>query len=337
MEHSVRLTYPVLWFAVFGRQLCLPLPAILFLMVAGALSERGGLNPILILITGVLGCLAADLVWFEAGRRCGSRVMHLLCGLSDDPQYCTQRARASFSRWGPRTLLVAKVVPGLDGVTPPLAGLLGTPRHVFLAYDSGGSLLWSGLYVGIGYVFADRLELATGYVIRFGSLLALCVGLPLLIYIGWRAVVLVRMVHQLGLRKLSPLQLYQKMEDNAKMVIIDLLKFEDSESLDGIPGAIRVDPNRFRSRHHVIVPGDLTIVLYCYSGGGLTIARVALSLKKKGIPRVWILEGGLAAWKQDGFPVSPILPATWEAIERAGIQIPDLDETASESYPVSRA
>jgi rhodanese-related sulfurtransferase len=233
--------------------------------------------------------------------------------------------------------LIAKVVPGLDGVTPPLAGMSGTPRHVFLAYDSGGSLLWSGLYVGIGYVFADRLELATGYATRFGSLLALCVGLPLLIYVGWRAVVLVRMVHQLGLRKLSPLQLYQKMEDNAKMVIIDLLKFEDSESLDGIPGAIRVDPNRFRSRHHVIVPKDLTIVLYCCSGGGLTIARVALSLKKKGIPRVWILEGGLTAWKQDGFPVSPILPATWKAIERAGIRIPDLDETTSESYPVSRA
>jgi hypothetical protein len=39
-----------------------------------------------------------------------------------DPHYCAQRAHSIYARWGLRSLIVAKFIPGLDGVTPPLAG-----------------------------------------------------------------------------------------------------------------------------------------------------------------------------------------------------------------------
>src|SRR5258708_40049673 len=75
-------------------------PAILFLMVAGALAVRGDLRIDLIILTSLLGCLAGGLVWFEAGRRWGSRVLRLLCRFSNDPTYCAQRSRRVFARWG---------------------------------------------------------------------------------------------------------------------------------------------------------------------------------------------------------------------------------------------
>ncbi len=114
------------------------------------------------------------------------------------------------------------------------------------------------------------------------------------------------MVLELRLRKLSPSLLHQKLKANEKVAVIDLLNFEDGENLAGIPGAIRVDPKRLRSRTHVVIPEDLEVVLYCSSARALTSARVALSLRKKGIPRVWILDGGLAAWQEQGLPVSPV-------------------------------
>jgi hypothetical protein len=67
MHNLVRITYPVLWVAVFARQLCLPVPAIFFLMTAGALAGRGELRIGIILAVSTLGCLAADLVWFQQG------------------------------------------------------------------------------------------------------------------------------------------------------------------------------------------------------------------------------------------------------------------------------
>jgi len=203
MGHLVRLTYPTLWLVVFASQVCLPVPAVLFLMMAGALAVHGDLRIDLIILTGILGCLAGDLIWFEAGRQWGSVVLRLLCRFSSDPAYCAKRARRVFGRWGLRCLLVAKFVPGLDGVTPPLAGLEGASLGFFLAYDTVGSLLWSAFYVGLGYTFADWVPLVAAYVSRFGTLLAIGLGVPLFLYAGWRAVTRIGMIGKLRFRKIS--------------------------------------------------------------------------------------------------------------------------------------
>ena len=39
--YLVHTTYPILFVAVFARQLCIPVPAILFLLSAGALAGSG--------------------------------------------------------------------------------------------------------------------------------------------------------------------------------------------------------------------------------------------------------------------------------------------------------
>jgi membrane protein DedA with SNARE-associated domain len=130
MHNVVRITYPFLLVAVFARQLCLPVPAIFFLMTAGALAGRGELRIGLILAVSTLGCLAADLVWFQAGRHWGTRIIRLLCSLSADPRYCAQQARNSFDRWGLPSVMVVKFLSGLDAITPPLAGADATELFV---------------------------------------------------------------------------------------------------------------------------------------------------------------------------------------------------------------
>jgi membrane protein DedA with SNARE-associated domain len=171
-HHALSITHLILWVAVFARQICLPVPANLFLLTAGALARGGGLNMRLVLCVGILGCLAGDLVWFEAGRHWGSQIMRILCAFSSDPHYCAQRADKVFGRWGLRSLILAKFIPGLDGVTPPLAGIEGSERGAFLAYDFLGSFLWTAMYAGLGYLFANRLTLIAASMDRFGAVLA---------------------------------------------------------------------------------------------------------------------------------------------------------------------
>jgi 3-mercaptopyruvate sulfurtransferase SseA len=48
---------------------------------------------------------------------------------------------------------------------------------------------------------------------------------------------------------------------------------------------------------------------------------VAVALQKKGISNVCVLEGGLTAWKKEGFPVASHLSTSNEAVERLGIKI----------------
>jgi membrane protein DedA with SNARE-associated domain/rhodanese-related sulfurtransferase len=321
-NHALGMTYLILWAAVFGRQICLPVPANLFLLTAGALARDGGLNMSLILCVGILGCLAGDLLWFEAGRHWGSQIMRILCAFSSDPHYCAQRAHKVFGRWGLRSLILAKFIPGLDGVTPPLAGIEGSDRSAFLAYDSLGSFLWTALYAGLGYLFENRLTLIAASMARFGAVLAAAIGIPLACYVAWRIGIIAQMLHHLRLRRITPLLLNERIMAGEPIAIIDLLDFEEAhEDRVGIPGAVWMDPARLRSRLRVVVPEDLGLVLYCSSSGEFTSARVAVALRKKGISNVWVLEGGLTAWKKEGLPVTLRLSTSAEAEERFGIKV----------------
>ena len=100
-------------------------------MAAGALSAHGKMNPAIIVLLGVLGCLAGDGVWFWIGRKWGSKALRLICKFTADPRSCSKNAQ-KFRRYGLAVLCGAKFVPGLDAVMPPLCGAEGVPVTVFL-------------------------------------------------------------------------------------------------------------------------------------------------------------------------------------------------------------
>lgn len=132
---------------------------------AGKLSFLG------ILTVAVLGCLLADLLWFEAGRRRGRRVLRMLCALAPDPSQSIRNWKSTFAVRGLPALWIAKFVPGLDAIAPPIAGMAGTSRLSFLLYDAGGSALWSGAYIGGGFLFAKELDKVVRYTSVFADTL----------------------------------------------------------------------------------------------------------------------------------------------------------------------
>lgn len=219
--------------------------------------------------------------------------------------------------------MVVKFVPGLDAITPPLAGAEGASRAIFLGYDAIGVLLWSSLYAGLGYFFADSLDSVAAILGRFGNALLFGIGIPLILYVGWRTLLLVQMIRYLHLRRISPEDLNAKLERDPNIAVIDLLNFEDSDIHGGIRGAIRIDPARLRRHSRLVMPGDMEITLYCSSARGITSARVALALRKKGVRNVWILEGGLNRWIKEGYPVTPNFIGSKDRALEIGIQVID--------------
>ena len=168
--------YWLLFGAVLGRQACLPIPANLVLLAAGAVARSGRLGLSGIIGLSVVTFLLADLAWYEAGRRLENRVLHFLCGLSRDPGSCVCRATTSFASHGVRTLIISKFVVGLDAVAAPLAGAGRVPPVNFLIFDALGAVLWSGAYAALGYIFSDQLDLVAMHVARAGTFLALVIA-----------------------------------------------------------------------------------------------------------------------------------------------------------------
>jgi len=156
----VKHGYSILFAAIFGRQIGLPLPAPLFLLAAGALAAAGKLGLVPALGLAVTACVLADWVWYEAGRRWGDQVLHFIHSFTRDPDAHDRRSKRVFARHGNLILVLDKFVPGLDAVAPPLAGSSGTSRLHFLAFETVGAGLYACVYVGLGHVCSHDLELS---------------------------------------------------------------------------------------------------------------------------------------------------------------------------------
>jgi membrane protein DedA with SNARE-associated domain/rhodanese-related sulfurtransferase len=322
MSGAFELTYTGIGVAVFGRQLCLPVPAIVILIAAGALSGHHHLNPAIVVLAGTLGCMGGDGVWFWLGRHWGNRVVRMICRLTSDPRGNYVRVNEIFQRWGLRVLLVAKFIPVVDGVSPPMAGAQGTPVHRFLLFDAGGALLWSSGYVLLGAIFADQLDRVIDGAERFGTILGLLIGIPLLSYIFWRAFALVEMTRYLKVHRITPAMLNRRIKSGEKIAVIDLLGLEDGEEqAPGIPGAVRLDPVRLRRVRKITVPDDVSMVLYCSSRDQFISARVAVALRRRGVKRVWVLDGGLKGWQNQGFSVTTELSTPQQVASSLGIDL----------------
>ncbi len=176
--------YPILFAALFAHQIGVPLPGPLFLLAAGALAAVGKLGLVAAIGLAVTACVLADWVWYEAGRRRGDRVLHFIHRLARDPDAHDRRAKATFARFGLPILLLAKFVPGLDAVTPPLAGTSQTSRLRFLGLDAVGAGLYSVAYGGLGYIFSHDLNRAVAYAGKMGSVVAAVVFAAICVIAG---------------------------------------------------------------------------------------------------------------------------------------------------------
>src|SRR3989442_381188 len=137
--------YALLFACVLAEQVGLPVPAVPILLGVGALAGSGHMSVVVALCVAAAASLPPDLAWYELGRRRGSRVLGVLCRVSLEPDFCVRRTENLFVRYGWRTLLIAKFLPGLSTVAPPLAGDRGDGRGAVLPRGQPGALVSAGV------------------------------------------------------------------------------------------------------------------------------------------------------------------------------------------------
>ncbi|MDQ6707967.1 MAG: VTT domain-containing protein [Acidobacteriota bacterium] len=257
----IRHGYSVIFLWILAEQGALPLPSIPLLLAAGALIRADRLSGALVLCCAVGGCMLADNVWFQLGRHRGASVLRFLCRIALEPDSCVRKTENVFVRYGSRTLLLAKFVPGLNAAAAPLAGISGMSLPRFLVFDVLGALAWSFSYVGLGFVFSNQLETVAAYAVRMGSGLLLLAGALLGVWIAWKYSQRRRFIRKLAIARITPQELKNKLDAGEDVMIVDLRSALAGED-DSIPGALRISSEELTGRHQEI-PRDRDIVLYC--------------------------------------------------------------------------
>ncbi len=263
IDFILRHGYSVLFAWMAAEQLGLPIPAIPLLLAAGALAGSQRLSLPLILLVSVVASLLADTLWYELGRRRGVPVLNFLCRISLEPDSCVRKTEQMFGRYGVRSLVVAKFIPGLSTAAPPLAGIFGMALPRFLLFAAVGALLYAGTFAGIGYLFSAQLERMAGMALRFGEWAVLLLGGALAAYVLTKFWQRQRFLRVLRVARITPEELKERLDRGEEIVIVDLRHALDVDSEPHhIPGAIHLSPDDLDARH-MEIPRDRDIVLYC--------------------------------------------------------------------------
>jgi membrane protein DedA with SNARE-associated domain len=204
-----------------AEQFGIPLPAVPALLGFGALAAQGRGNIPLMLSTMAAVGLIVDFAWYELGRRRGAQVLRILGRLSLGPDLCVQRAEELFARYGARGMLVAKFVPGLTMILPPLAGVFAVGRVRFAAYEVTGVLLWAGTWIGVGYAFSDAVAVIAARVEKLGLWLVVVAAL-LGAYIVGKFLRRRQYLRRLRMATISPEALKGRRDADEDVTIVDL-------------------------------------------------------------------------------------------------------------------
>ncbi|HEX6704102.1 MAG TPA: rhodanese-like domain-containing protein [Albitalea sp.] len=293
-----------LFACVLIEQAGIPVPAYPVLLVAGSMVASGQLSGPGALASAVVACLIADGLWFVCGRRHGVAVLRLICKLSITPDSCVRQTESIFTRFGPRSLTVAKFVPGFATVATAMAGITGVSVRAFLVYGTIGAALWAGVGLAIGHAFAPAvadLLLVLDEMGRWGLvLLAACLALSIAVKV-WRR-------HQLAVRvrmnRISVDALARMLASGDPPLVVDA-RSAVAQAGGRIPGAILFDGTDWAAALQS-ADEDPAVVVYCDCPGDTSAALIARKLMERGFRRVHPLSGGMQAWREAGLRVERV-------------------------------
>lgn len=263
LEFVLRHGYLLVFGWVFLEQAGMPVPSIPVLLAAGALSGSRQFNFFACLAFSTLASICADIVWYELGRTKGIKILQFLCKVSLEPDSCVRRTEGIFELHGARSLIWAKFVPGLNAVATPLAGIFRMRPHKFLLFDALGAALWSGTYLGLGFLFSGEIERIARNASTLGGWMVVLLVAALAAYIFGKYVARQKFLRKLRIARISAEELKRKLDAGENVAIVDLRHSLDFEAdPEVIPGAIHIDSTELTEKNNLWLR-DREVILYC--------------------------------------------------------------------------
>jgi membrane protein DedA with SNARE-associated domain/rhodanese-related sulfurtransferase len=303
----------VVFVNVLVTRLGVPLPIIPVLLFAGSAIAAGLLAFSHVLFAAVVAALIGDFAWFSAGRIYGARLTDFFSRRSLSADASIRTTRNLFERFGIGIVAVAKFVPGLALITPPLMGTTMISPVKFVAWDAAGTVAWASFWLLGGALFEQQLAMLLMILRPYGASILDVLAAAALVYLIYRYLLRWRIRRWLRRRVVTARKLNVMMRSGSPPLIIDARKHADRDEQGvRIPGAKLLDPDS---------PGSIdtslrssVIVVYCSRSNDATARRVCRRLRGKGFVNVRALYGGLDEWVRRGYAVEP-LPPDFDAMD----------------------
>jgi membrane protein DedA with SNARE-associated domain len=169
---------------MFGENVFPPIPSELIMPLAGFSAARGQMNLWLVIAAGTAGSVLGAFFWYWVGRWVGrDRVRELASRHGRWLTLCPEdfdKANAYFDRHRGPAVMLGRMVPGVRTLISVPAGVAGMAVVPFLFYSTIGSLFWTALLGGAGYLLKEQYTLVEKWVNPVANVV---VGVLLIVYV----------------------------------------------------------------------------------------------------------------------------------------------------------
>ncbi|MEH6434519.1 DedA family protein [Massilia sp. DD77] len=145
-----------------------PIPSELIMPFAGFVAARGDLHVAGVLIAGTAGSIAGALPWYYAAKIYGKERLEKFADKHARWMTVTHgeidHALEAFERHGRKVVLFGRLIPAIRTLISVPAGLACMPMAQFLLYSTIGSLIWTAILTGAGFLLESQYERVAEYV-----------------------------------------------------------------------------------------------------------------------------------------------------------------------------
>ncbi|WP_375254661.1 DedA family protein [Yoonia sp.] len=167
---------PLLFVITFLSCLALPVPSSLLMLAGGGFAAAGDLTLAAVVAAAISGALIGDNLGFLIARRMGLRLDDWLLRR---PRRAALRAQseAYMDKWGSSSIFFSRwLVAPFGPYVNYVSGLSGVNWPRFALWGMAGEIVWVGLYVGLGYGFADNIAAISSLLGNLSGFLAALVA-----------------------------------------------------------------------------------------------------------------------------------------------------------------
>lgn len=152
--------YLALFLLMFLENVFPPIPSELIMPFAGYAAARGDIDPMGAVMAGSAGSLLGALAWYVVGYRLGAarfkRIVKRHGRWLTISESDVDRAQRWFNRYGGVAVCIGRLIPAVRSVISVPAGIAQMGLRRFLLWSSLGTVIWTSLLAGLGYLLEAR-------------------------------------------------------------------------------------------------------------------------------------------------------------------------------------
>jgi membrane protein DedA with SNARE-associated domain len=192
MQHFITTYgYLAVFILMVAESACIPIPSELIMTFGGAIAAGAiaghHLSLALVIVAGVAGNVVGSYIAWAVGRWGGQAALHRWGGRVWLREHDIEVANRWFDRYGPRAVLIGRLLPVVRTFISLPAGIAGMRPVRFGVYTTIGCIPWTAALAAAGYAVGASWQQipnafhAVTYIIAAIVIIALAIGVWLFI------------------------------------------------------------------------------------------------------------------------------------------------------------